>query len=257
MKWMKILKEFMTSMVGINPEQREEENLEIIENLRNELDEMNEVRIRKEFNEGIDENFDNYKPYLRDGFFYLFVEFESNIWQVVQCLTIKAYSASLTLTNHIFERLFKLALILNDAGVAPKDIKKWNDSYGPTHKYSTWNMDKTILQCHEIGLLDTEQLIKLTEYRRSIRNGFSHYDPSKILKNEDDTMDMVFPSNIPEKEVIIPVNFKMIPMLQHHIVNKFARDNAEQYFDYSIQIIRHIEKVFKTRYYEESRKNSE
>jgi len=107
---------------GINPEQREKENLEIIENLRNELDEMNEERIRKEFSEGIDENFDNYKPYLRDGLFYLFVEFESNIWQVVQCLTIKAYSASITLTNHIFERIFKLALILNDAGVAPKVV---------------------------------------------------------------------------------------------------------------------------------------
>ena len=234
---------------NINPEEREKENILIINKRHEELDKLNKGQLQKEFKNGLEKNFSHYKNYLRDTRFYYFKEFESNIWQIVQCLIIEAYSASITLTNHIFERIFKLALIQNKIGVTPVELDKLNKTYASTHKYSNWNMDKTIAECYKIGLIEIEHKNKLTEYRKSIRNGFSHYDPSAILKNENDVMDAVFPSRNPEEIKTIQLNFKQIPILQHYSVNKFARDNAEPYFDYAITIIKHIERKFKEKYY--------
>lgn len=240
---------------GLNPEERDKENIELFKNTLKQLDELNKERLQKEFKEGMKNNFSTYKHYLRGVRFYYFTEFESNVWQIVQCLIIEAYSASITLTNHMFERIFKLALIQNDIGLTPVELEKWNETYKPTHKYSNWNMDKTIAKCHKIGLIESEHLNRLTEYRKSIRNGFSHYDPSAILKNVNDIMDAVFPSLNPEdKEKIIPLNIKQIPVLQHFSVNKFARDNAEPYFNYAITIIEHIERKFREIYFEEYKK---
>lgn len=236
---------------GVDSEERERENIQLINERYKELDKLNKERLQSEFKKGIEKNFSYYKSFLRETRFYYFNEFESNVWQVVQCLIIEAYSASITLTNHIFERIFKLALIQNDAGVTPVDLEKWNETYIPTHKYSNWTLDKTLARCHKIGLIETEHLNRLTEYRKSIRNGFSHYDPSAILRNENDLMIAVFPSQKPGDEKKIQLNFKQIPMLQHHSVNKFARDNAEPYFEYAITIIKHIERKFKEKYYED------
>lgn len=240
---------------GFDPEERERENQELVEKRYKKLDALNKSILKKEFEEGLRENFDRLKYFLRETRFYYFLELQSNIWQIVQCLITKSYSASITLTNHVLERTFKLALIQNEAGVSPVDFRSWNETYRPTHKYSSWDLIKTIAECEKLGLITSLQQETLTEYRRSLRNGFSHYDPSAILRSDDDIKEMVM-HDIKDnsKNQTWSINFKEIPMLQHHYVEKFAEENAQFYFEYVFGIIQHIERQFKQRYWNESRK---
>lgn len=235
---------------GINPEECEKENQEILTKRYEELDNKNRQILEETFQNGLLENFDNFKYILRENRFYYFKELESNIWQIAICLIVKAYSASITLTNHVLERTLKLALIQKKSGI-PKNFTNWNKNYESSHKYSSWTMENTVAESKILGIITEEQVENLTEFRRSMRNGFSNYDPTKILKDSNDIKEMTIKSLESKVDKNISFNFKKIPMLQNAYVNMFAEENAEFYFDYVIQIIEHIERHFKTEYYNE------
>ncbi|TRX35860.1 hypothetical protein FNW52_10250 [Flavobacterium sp. ZT3R18] len=242
---------------GINPKEREKENQEILNKRMKELSDLNRDRLVKEFNEGLDKNYDDLKEYL---FFYnvtIFKELESNIFQNIQCLIVNAYSASITLTNLILERLLKLTLIQNEIGLDPVRIEDWNETYKETHRYSKMILNETIKLCHERNLINDEQEEYLTDMRNQFRNGFSHYDPTKILIDHKETAEVHFSNENPEKAYDIEVNMKQIPVLQYYYVKQFARENALQYFDYVFHLIRSIEKKLKYKHnYEGSKKTN-
>lgn len=226
----------------INPKEREIENIAIFNKRMKELNDLNRERLAKEFNDGLNENFDNLKEYLSFYTITIFRELESNIFQNIQCLIINAYSASITLTNHILERLLKLALIQNDIGLEPIKIKNWNNTFEKTHKYSKMVLSDTIENCHKFNLISDSQKEYLTDIRGNLRNGFSHYDPTKILVDNEETSKIHFPNEKPEDSFDIEVNMKQIPVLQNYYVRKFAKENAIVYFDFVFHLIRSIEK---------------
>jgi hypothetical protein len=236
---------------GINPEEREKENQEIFNKRMQELNDLNREHLVKEFNDGLDKNFEDLKVYLSFFTVTIFKELESNIFQNIQCLIVNAYSASITLTNHMLERLLKLALIKNEIGLNPVKISDWNETYKKTHQYSKMVLEQTIKLCHDNSLINDKQEEYLTDMRRQFRNGFSHYDPTKILIDHKETAEIHFPNQDPEKTYDIEVNMKQIPVLQDYYVKKFAKENALTYFDYVFHLIRSIEKKLREKHHEE------
>lgn len=230
---------------GINPEEREIENKEIINKKMDELNDLNRELLVKEFKDGLDKNFDNLKEYMSFYPVTIFSELKSNIFQNIQCLIVNAYSASITLTNHMLERLLKLALVTNDIGLNPVKIADWDETYKETHRYSKMLLNETIKLSRQRNLINDEQEVYLTDMRKQFRNGFSHYDPTKILIDHKETAEIHFPHKNPEKAYDIEVNMKQIPVLQDYYVRKFASENALQYFDYVFHLIRSIEKELK------------
>lgn len=230
---------------GINPGERELENRNIFNKRIEELNDLNRELLVKEFNDGLDKNFDSLKEYLSFYTVTIFIELKSNIFQNIQCLIVNAYSASITLTNHMLERLLKLALIQNDIGLNPLQIKNWNRTYKEPHQYSKMVLHKTIKLCHECNLINDLQEKYLTDMREQFRNGFSHFDPTKILIDHKETSEIHFPNENPGDSYDIEVNMKQIPVLQDYYVRKFARENALPYFDYVFHLIRSIENELK------------
>lgn len=237
---------------GINPEEREIENQKIIEERNKKIDFNNKTFLKELFEKGLEENFNQYKHYLQNPRFYYFTDLEYTIGEIVKCLIIEAHTASITLTNHFLERILKLALIQNASGTQPKEIKDWNDTYSASDEYSSWTMYETIKRCKKLNIISENEYEELTHFRQTIRNGFSHYDPKKILKDSEDKIDLI--QKLESEEMRIEgLNFKEIPTLQIFFIKKFAKENAELYFDFVFNIMLSIEKHFKTKYYNDSK----
>lgn len=233
---------------GINPEEREIENRKIIEERYNNIDLENKAFLDKLFNKALEENFDYYKHYLRNPRFYYFTDLKSTIGEIIKCLIIEAHTAAITLTNHFLERILKLALIQKTSGTKPEKIKDWNETYSASNKYSSWTMNCTIKECKELGIISESEFNELTQFRQTIRNGFSHYDPKIILRDSENTIDLIDKSDSENKK-IEGINYKEIPTLQNFFVRKFARENSEEYFDYVFNLMLNIERYFKIEYY--------
>jgi hypothetical protein len=237
---------------GINPEQREIENRQIIEERYNAIDSENKAFLEKIFQKALEENFDHYKHYLRNPRFYYFSDLKSTIGEIIKCLIIEAHSASITLTNLFLERILKLALIQKASGTQPSEIKDWNQTYSASDKYSGWIMNDTINECKKLKIISEQQFNELTDLRQTIRNGFSHYSPKKILRDSENTIDLIDKSDSENKK-IEGLNYKEIPTLQNFFVRKFAKENSEDYFDYVFNLMLSIERHFKTEYYENAK----
>lgn len=233
---------------GVNPEEREIENQRIVKERYNRIESENKAFLEKLFRKGLDENFDNYKHYLQNPRFYYFADLKSTIGEIVKCLIIEAHTAAITLTNHFLERILKLALIQKASGTQPSKITDWNETYFASDEYSSWPMHSTIRECRELNLISDSQYDKLTDFRQTIRNGFSHYDPKKILRDSENTIDLINKSDS-ENQKINGLNYKEIPTFQNFFVRKFARENSEEYFDYVFNLMLSIERHFKTEYY--------
>ncbi len=237
---------------GINPEEREIENRQIIEARYNAIDSENKAFLEKIFQKALEENFDHYKHYLRNPRFYYFSDLKSTIGEIIKCLIIEAHSASITLTNLFLERILKLALIQKASGTQPSEIKDWNQTYSAADKYSAWIMNDTINECKKLKIISERQFKELTNLRQTIRNGFSHYNPKKILRDSENTIDLIDKSDSENKK-IEGLNYKEIPTLQNFFVRKFAKENSEKYFDYVFNLMLSIEQHFKTEYYKNAK----
>jgi hypothetical protein len=233
---------------GINPEKREFENRKIIEERNEKIDSNNKTFLKELFKKGLDENFNRYKYFLQNPRFYYFTDLEYTIGEIIKCLIIEAHTASITLTNHFLERILKLALIQKASGTQPKDIKDWNETYSASDEYSSWTMSKTVEKCLNLNIISKFEYEELTHFRQTIRNGFSHYDPKKILRDSENTFELINKSGS-EKTKISDLNFKEIPTLQNFFIKKFAKENSEEYFEFAFSLMLSIERHFKTEYY--------
>lgn len=240
---------------GINPEEREIENQKIIAERYDIIDKENKEFLKDLFSKALENNFDNYKYYLQNPRFYYFIDLKSTIGEIIKCLIIEAHSASITLTNHFLERVLKLALIQKESGTQPTKITDWNDTYSASNKYSSWPMEKTIEECKKLNIITEHQYKDLTHFRQTIRNGFSHFDPERILRDSVNTIDIIDKSDSEEIK-IAGINYKEIPTLQSFFVKRFSKENSEEYFDFAFNIMLSIERHFKKEYWDKAQKAS-
>ena len=153
--------------------------------------------------------------------------------------------ASITLTNHLLERLLKLALIYNESGFGPTPLEEWNEKFGePTKKYSSISLGNSIELCKKKGLISvSEKDILFNTIRVLMRNGFSHADSTDILANIPDETPM-FVGNLKrpnDKLKEVGLNQKIIPTFQALQMEDFAKENAKPYFHFVFKLIHKIE----------------
>lgn len=233
---------------GIDAEQREQELQKIVGDRINEANDLNSKYYRQIFEEGMNERFPELSHYLHHPIF-VFTELEPKIREIISCLIMGAYSASITLTNHVLERLLKLALIIDTVGLERIRVDDWNSVYSEVDSINSENLYNTINMCKKCNLICEEEKEQLHYLRESIRNGFSHSDPKQIFKNDVDTKTFVFNAPNPENNKSIELNFKSIPMLQCVYTNQFAQENAEYFFGVVFEVMYNIQKRIRTKYY--------
>jgi len=115
-----------------------------------------------------------------------FPDYESIYSEICTCLTFGLNQASITLTNHLLEKSLLIALIYHEAFVN-KDSKSHLDFNNyfvvEIEKYNNFTLELKIDYCFEKQLISLEQKKELHEFRKNIRNGFSHSNLKKIFGN--------------------------------------------------------------------------
>ncbi|WP_024479784.1 hypothetical protein [Cellulophaga baltica] len=206
---------------------------------------MNKEVFEKGFKEKMDKNFLELSKYY-DFNLEVFCEFNTLIFEINNCLLIELNRAAITLTNHLLERLLKLALINNETGIGPIEFENWNKAFEePNKKHGTSVLADSINKCRKIELISEEEKNFLFDTIRVLmRNGFSHADSSKILADlpDDSKMFQGSFSNPNDRLKEVNVNQKIIPTFQAIQMENFAKDNAKSYFDFVFHLIFRIEK---------------
>jgi hypothetical protein len=205
---------------------------------------MEKVLFEKAFMDNLNKNFQS-RSKCFEFEFYVFSELEGTVFEINKCLILEFYRASITLTNNLLERLLKLSLIYDEAGIGPKPVEDWSSTFEePNKKYSSIPLGNSIEKCRKLDLITEEEKVFLFDtIRELMRNGFSHADSSKILNGIPDESTM-FQCSFSNPTEIKPVtlNQKTIPFIQAIHIENFAKENAANYFDYVYDLIKKIDK---------------
>ena len=98
---------------------------------------MKKELFEKAFIDNLNKNFQSRSKYF-DFQFYVFSELGGTVFEINKCLILEFHRASITLTNNLLERLLKLSLIYNEAGIEPKPVEDWGIAFEePNKKYSS------------------------------------------------------------------------------------------------------------------------
>lgn len=101
----------------------------------------------------IEKNFENIEPYFIISS-NVFKELVEKIHEVYTCLIFECYTASISLTNHIFERLLKISLVYNEIGLSQVSMRNIDNHFEDAHKkYQDKSMYETITKCCSAGLI--------------------------------------------------------------------------------------------------------
>lgn len=206
---------------------------------------MEKEIFEKGFKDKIEKNFRDRSKYYNFNL-EVFCDFNTLIFEINNCLLLELNRAAITLTNHLLERLLKLALINNETGVETVEFDKLNEVFKePNKKYGNIDLGNSIELCRKAELItDKEKSFLFDIIRVLMRNGFSHADSSKILKKLPDQSEMFGGSfSNPNAELKkISVNQKIIPTFQAIQMENFAKENGTKYFDFVFNLIFRIEK---------------
>ncbi|GAB4007106.1 hypothetical protein GCM10028808_10340 [Spirosoma migulaei] len=205
---------------------------------------MKKEIFEKSFKESLDKNFPIQAKYFECDFF-VFPELESLVFEINKCLIFEFYRASITLTNNLLERLLKIALIYNETGIGPQPIQDWNSTFlAPNEKYTSIPLGNSIEKCKKEGIItEVEKDSLFNTIRELMRNGFSHADPSKILKDLPEEITLLQGSfSNPTDIKKIEINYKSVPIFQSLQMDTFAKHNALEYFDFIFRLMEEIDK---------------
>lgn len=204
---------------------------------------MEKELFEKAFIEKLNKNFQSYSKYF-DFEFYVFNELRGTVFEINKCLILEFYKASITLTNNLLERLLKLSLIYNDAGIGPIPIEDLGMAFElPNKKFNSISLGNSIEKCKKLDLITEQEKVFLFDTIRDLmRNGFSHADSNKILNGMNDET-IMFQGSFSSPTEIKPVtiNQKVIPFIQTIHIENFAKENATYYFDYVFELIKKID----------------
>jgi RNAse (barnase) inhibitor barstar len=205
---------------------------------------MDKEVFAKSFIENLNKNYSEFSQYF-DIKSRVFRELDTIIFEINKCLILEFHRAAITLTNHLLERLLKLALINNEVGIGPLPIDQWNTVFSiPNEKYGSIMLHKSIDKCKELGLITNKEWdILYNTIRVMLRNGFSHADSSKILTDLPDRLS-AFQGNLkgPIEITEVSLNQNVIPFLQELNIESFAKEASKDYFDFVLQLMINIEK---------------
>lgn len=202
------------------------------------IDESQKTELKEIFENGFTNNYERYKKYLYESNLFMFKDLEFNIKESVNCLIFGAFIASITNTNLILERAIKLALIQFEVGELTdynndEIIKKYIEA---DKKFSGKNIESNIQTCLKYKILNSEEAQELREYKLKFRDGFSHFTPRNILKDENNLVH----TELDSSNLGMDKHFRM-PTFQSAIVRQFAKNNSEKHLVYVLEIINHLQ----------------
>jgi hypothetical protein len=110
--------------------------------------------------------------------------------EICLCFVFGFCQAATTLTNHLFETLFKIALITHDtiSNKIPDNsesptVSSITQQIAPAFdKYNPEKLVQNIDRACTIGLITKDQKKELHELRNDFRNAYSHSDKNKIFR---------------------------------------------------------------------------
>lgn len=207
------------------------------ENLSEIIDSANKKELKELFDNGVEAKYDQYKKYLYEHNLFLFRDLQQHIKDSVNCLIIKAYIPSITNTNLLLERALKLALIQFEVGIvinyADKEII--NKYIEADRQYAGKSMEKNIQKCVKYKILSSEEAEELSDYKLKFRDGFSHFTPINILKEEKLMINISLEEHPGFEKTL------KLPQYQSMQVVVFAIKNAESHLSYVLDIINHLQ----------------
>jgi len=185
---------------------------------------MDQVLFQNHYNRCI-ENLDEFQKYF-DYEYNVFFELKTTVVEVSHCLMLEFYKSSITLTNHLLERLLKLALINKEVGIGAIPIDQWNEVFKEANrKYGSLVLGGSIDQCKKQNLINQDERDFLFDrIREQLRNGFGHGDNSKVLCDLPEEMvgfHGSFSKPYELREVIL--NQKLIPSIQSALIDNFVK----------------------------------
>lgn len=155
------------------------------------------------------------------------------------CLLLELYTPSITMTNHILERLLKLSIITNlSKEKSDEESEKIHDLY------DSMVLAKVIIAAEGIGIIvPDEREFLMQTVRDVLRNGFSHAETGKILKDVPDKMQMFkFSFSDPTQMEPVIISRKVITAIGQEQMNNFAEEIAQVYYIYVFELFHRIEK---------------
>ena len=211
---------------------------------------MEKETFEKAFLDSLNKNFETHVGFF-DFDLYTYPELGTSIFEINKCLILGFYRASITLTNHVLERVLKLALIYNEVGLGEIPIEICSDVFSvPNEKYGDKHLGNTIELCKKENLItENEKSLLFDRIRELMRNGFSHSDPSKILKDlPDETTIYQGSFSDPSDSKEIKLNYKSIPIFQEIQMESFAKDVAFDYFKFVFGLMKRIDDRLKLKF---------
>ena len=188
-------------------------------------------------------NLDEFQKYF-DYEYNVFFELKTTIVEVSHCLMLEFYKSSITLTNHLLERLLKLALIKKEVGIGAIPIDQWNMIFEEANrKYSSFALGTSIDQCRKQNIITQDERNYLFDtIREQLRNGFGHGDTSKVLCDLPDQT-VVFHGSLSKPYELreVKLNQKIIPSMQSPLIDEFSKGNALYYFQFVFELMGSIE----------------
>lgn len=134
----------------------------------------------QELNDNISNNYQTVEYAFENE--YRWPEVDSVRSEICKCIICGFNQAAITLTNHLMESALKKALITYESRenkIKQHDITNVFDD--ATKKYANKNLEFTIKQAYNNGLITNEEKEILDKYRKQYRNAFSHADPQKTF----------------------------------------------------------------------------
>ncbi len=144
----------------------------------------NKENLKSHFFEKIDQNFDELKKYY-DHYLIEMCEINTLKSETLNCLLLGFYTASITSTSHLLERMMKMALIkFETKGLNFSDHEKYNKAVNHAHnQYDHLKLPKTVSLAKNKGLISHDQFKYLNEKAKSLRDAYSHAQTSVINKD--------------------------------------------------------------------------
>ena len=207
----------------------------------------------KSYKEKVNRNYDQLDYYFNDRLAILSA-LNPVKYQIINCLMIEQNIASVTLTNHLLERMLKLALIEKEIyglKIGKDDIElklKLDFSY---KKYDNLVLSQSIKEAYKSELInDKEKEYLYNIVRDNIRNAFSHAEMEKINKGKQESITMFSykfgeveekfrnQEALAHKEIIVSTK---VPVLQSEIQNDKCSQIAMPYFESIYKIAKNID----------------
>ena len=213
---------------------------------------MNSV-IFEDFIKTLKENIHKNYMHVADAFEneYRWSEVDPVRTEVCKCIICGFHQAAITLTNHLLESALKKALIIDGSAKNKTEQSNIiNVSNDATVKYANKDLNFTINQACQKGLIAKDEKKLLHKFREQYRNAFSHAAPQKtfgdmtlpakmVTTKDCDNPDDFFAKIFTEKpNISIPVANNV--MLQGIVQSINAEQQAVYYFLAVDRIIRNL-----------------